>query len=60
MLYVTSTPGCPFRHWDRAHLTAMLQGHGLSSKDSRAVMGFVEESHYQLACQKYFEITHKV
>ena len=39
---------------------AMLQGHGLSSKDCQSVLGFVESSHYQLACQKYFEITHKV
>ena len=53
-------PGCPFRHWDKGHVTGMLQAHGLSSKDSQSVLGYVESSHYQLACQKYFEITHKV
>ena len=41
-------------------MTVMLQSHGLSSKDSQSVIEFVESSHYQLACQKYFEITHKV
>jgi DNA primase large subunit len=52
--------GCPFRHWDRSHMTIMLQSHGLSSKDGQSVLEFVKSSHYQLACQKYFEITHKL
>ena len=38
----------------------MLQCHGLASKDSKGVLEYVERSHYQLACQRYFEITHKV
>lgn len=52
--------GCPFRHWDKAHITTMLHSRGLSSRDCRSVMEFVEASHYQLACQKYFEVTHKL
>ena len=59
--FETTPPvGCPFRHWDRSHMTTMLQSHGLSNKDGQSVLEFVESSHYQLACQQYFEITHKV
>lgn len=59
-LPVSMHAGCPFRHWDRAHLSLMLQRHGVSSKDSKSVLEYVDKSHYQLACQRYFEITHKV
>ena len=59
-MYEATPTGCPFRHWDKSHVTVMLQKHGISAKDCRNILSFVEESHYQLACQKYFEVTHKV
>ena len=52
--------GCPFRHWDKEHLQRMLTTHGISHSDSNKIMDYVENSHYQLACQKYFDITHGV
>ena len=41
----------------------MLVAHGLSQKGCREVGGFLsgrEGQHYQLACQKYFELRHGV
>ena len=52
--------GCPFRHWDKEHLQRMLTAHGISKSGSNKILDYVENSHYQLACQKYFEITHGV
>jgi len=38
----------------------MLTTHGISHSGSTNIMDYVENSHYQLACQKYFDITHGV
>ena len=38
----------------------MLLSHGIPHSGVRNVTAFVQEHHYQLACQKYFEITHGV
>uniref|UniRef100_A0A8C4WXV5 DNA primase large subunit n=1 Tax=Eptatretus burgeri TaxID=7764 RepID=A0A8C4WXV5_EPTBU len=62
----TNTPGpgdhhgCPFRHTDADLLRQRLQSHRLSSSEINQVMEYVKGMHYQLACQKYFEFTHKV
>ena len=58
--YIFPLLGCPFRHWDKEHLQCMLTAHGISRSGSKKVLDYVENSHYQLACQKYFEITHGV
>ncbi len=52
--------GCPFRHWDEAHIRQMLTSHGISHKGIATVTSYVKDNHYQLACQKYYEITHAV
>ena len=58
--YMFPLLGCPFRHWDKEHLQRMLTAHGISKSGSDKILDYVENSHYQLACQKYFEITHRV
>ena len=58
--YIFTLLGCPFRHWDKEHLQRMLTAHGISRSGSKKILDYVENSHYQLACQKYFEITHGV
>ena len=58
--YKLSFLGCPFRHWDKEHLQRMLTTHGIPHSGSTKIMDYVENSHYQLACQKYFDITHGV
>ena len=57
---VSFSSGCPFRHWDKEHLNRMLTTHGVPQKGVTEILGYVENSHYQLACQKHFEITHAV
>ena len=38
----------------------MLASHGVPQKGATEILSYVENSHYQLACQKHFEITHAV
>ena len=38
----------------------MLTAHGVPQKGATEILSYVENSHYQLACQKHFEITHAV
>ena len=38
----------------------MLTSHGVPQKGATEILSYVENSHYQLACQKHFEITHAV
>lgn len=38
----------------------MLTSHGISHKGLSSITSYVKDGHYQLACQKYFEITHAV
>lgn len=52
--------GCPFKHWDEEHMQQMLMSHGIPHKGIKQITTYLHEHHYQLACQKYFEITHGV
>jgi hypothetical protein len=44
--------GCPFRHWDEAHLRAKLttefKRRGVDSTDTSEIMRLVKEQHYQV------------
>ncbi len=48
--------GCPFRHYEEAHLRKALGG--ISENDKHEIMGLVQGRHYQIACKKYFDATH--
>ncbi|KAM4835667.1 DNA primase large subunit isoform 1-T1 [Thomomys bottae] len=52
--------GCPFRHSDPELLKQKLQSYKLSPSGVSEILDLVKGSHYQVACQKYFEIMHKV
>ncbi|XP_064395296.1 DNA primase large subunit-like [Halichondria panicea] len=52
--------GCPFRHWDDSHIRQMLTTHGVSHKGVTNITAYLKDDHYQLACQKYYEITHAI
>ncbi|KAJ8386337.1 hypothetical protein AAFF_G00174340 [Aldrovandia affinis] len=52
--------GCPFRHSDPELLKQRLQTYKLSQAGISQVMELVKGMHYQLACQKYFELTHNI
>ncbi|XP_044147587.1 DNA primase large subunit isoform X1 [Bufo gargarizans] len=52
--------GCPFRHTDPELLKQKLQSYKVSSAGISQIMELVKGMHFQLACQKYFELTHNV
>lgn len=52
--------GCPFRHSDPELLKQKLQSFKVASTGINQILDLVKGMHYQLACQKYFELTHNV
>ncbi|XP_063772811.1 DNA primase large subunit isoform X2 [Pseudophryne corroboree] len=52
--------GCPFKHSDPELLKQKLQSFKVSSAGINQVLDLVKGMHCQLACQKYFELTHNV
>ncbi|KAJ7373806.1 hypothetical protein OS493_009128 [Desmophyllum pertusum] len=52
--------GCPFRHTDADLLRQRLAAYRVPKKGADEIMEFVKESHYQLACTRYYELTHGV
>ncbi|XP_061203837.1 DNA primase large subunit isoform X3 [Neopsephotus bourkii] len=52
--------GCPFRHSDPELLKQKLQSYKIAPSGITQILELVKGMHYQLACQKYFELTHYV
>ncbi|NWY70569.1 PRI2 primase, partial [Erithacus rubecula] len=52
--------GCPFRHSDPELLKQKLQSYKISPSGITQVLELVKGMHCQLACQKFFELTHDV
>lgn len=52
--------GCPFRHSDPELLKQKLQAYKVSPAGISQILELVKGMHFQLACQKYFELTHNV
>ncbi|XP_077586270.1 DNA primase large subunit [Stigmatopora nigra] len=52
--------GCPFRHSDPELLKQKLQFYKVSPSGVNQILDLVKGVHYQLACQKYFELTHNL
>lgn len=52
--------GCPFRHSDPELLKQKLQFYKVSPSGISQILELVKGMHYQLACQKYFELTHNL
>ncbi|KAE8280535.1 DNA primase large subunit [Larimichthys crocea] len=52
--------GCPFRHNDPELLKQKLQLYKVSPSGISQILELVKGMHYQLACQKYFELTHNI
>eukprot|EP00501_MAST-03F_sp_TOSAG23-6_P001327 GSMAST32.ASY1.ANO1.1375.1 assembled CDS len=51
--------GCPFRHWDDTHLRARLSKLKVSGSDINNIIDAAKNGHFQIACRKHFEVTHK-
>ncbi|KAJ8354563.1 hypothetical protein SKAU_G00221300 [Synaphobranchus kaupii] len=52
--------GCPFRHCDPELLKQKLQSYKVSQAGISQIMELVKGMHYQLACQKFFELSHNI
>ncbi|XP_069091858.1 DNA primase large subunit isoform X1 [Pleurodeles waltl] len=52
--------GCPFRHSDPELLKQKLQSYKIPSAGITQILDLVKGMHYQLACQKYFELIHNI
>ncbi|XP_046857638.1 DNA primase large subunit-like [Xenia sp. Carnegie-2017] len=52
--------GCPFRHSDVDILRQKLVNYGIPQSAIIEIQELVTNSHYQLACARYFEVTHKL
>ncbi|XP_043543379.1 DNA primase large subunit [Chiloscyllium plagiosum] len=52
--------GCPFRHSDLELLKQKLQTYKIPPAGIAQILDLVKGMHYQLACQKYFELTHNI
>ncbi|XP_043648643.1 DNA primase large subunit [Drosophila teissieri] len=50
--------GCPYKFMDQGSLKSKLSSYGLSASAVDEVMFFVSRGHYQIACGKYFQLTH--
>mmetsp|Transcript_21060 Transcript_21060/g.46787 ORF Transcript_21060/g.46787 Transcript_21060/m.46787 type:complete len:289 (-) Transcript_21060:58-924(-) len=50
--------GCPYRHTGDSQLASMLGALNLGAGDVTEITGLAKNSHYQLACQKHFDVTH--
>ncbi|XP_054425514.1 DNA primase large subunit [Pteronotus mesoamericanus] len=52
--------GCPFRHSDPELLKQKLQSYKIAPAGINQILDLVKGTHYQVACQKYFEMIHNV
>ncbi|XP_063230800.1 DNA primase large subunit-like [Bacillus rossius redtenbacheri] len=50
--------GCPFKHTDLPVLKQQLLGYGIPVAGIQQIADYVERGHYQIACGKYFELSH--
>lgn len=49
--------GCPFRHYDEAHLRSQLRGVG-NDIERQDILQLVKTKQYELACKRHFEARH--
>ena len=52
--------GCPFKHMDNSNLEKRLDSWKIPKVQIREILALVAGQHFQIACSKYFEVTHKV
>ena len=50
--------GCPYKHLGDQSLRAVLSQSKLGASDAESVFKLAKEGHYQLACERYFDIKH--
>lgn len=67
MKIITSSPpasgechGCPYKHMDKSSLLLRLRNLNLTQKGIQDILDLATGGHYQVACTRCFELTHKV
>eukprot|EP00569_Conticribra_weissflogii_P004614 CAMPEP_0171334390 /NCGR_PEP_ID=MMETSP0878-20121228/4619_1 /TAXON_ID=67004 /ORGANISM="Thalassiosira weissflogii, Strain CCMP1336" /LENGTH=479 /DNA_ID=CAMNT_0011835463 /DNA_START=156 /DNA_END=1594 /DNA_ORIENTATION=- len=51
--------GCPYKHYDDQNLSALLTKLNIGTISERdAILSLKKDGHFQLACQKHFEVKH--
>lgn len=50
--------GCPFKHSSQKSLEAKLYKDQISKGHVDEILRLADDKHYQLACTRYFEVTH--
>ncbi|XP_054283942.1 DNA primase large subunit-like [Macrosteles quadrilineatus] len=50
--------GCPFKHNDVSTIRLQLNQSNVPAADVQETVDLINRGHYQLACTKYFELTH--
>lgn len=50
--------GCPYRHWDKAHLRRKVLSYGVSTSAANEIIDLVGGHHYGLACSRFYEAQH--
>lgn len=51
--------GCPFKHFERQFLKQKLKSYGRTDTETSQIMEQSDSGNYQIACQRYFEMSHK-
>lgn len=52
--------GCPFKHTSVDLLRQRLHHYKIGKEATEGICELVKKQHYQIACKKYFEVTHKL
>lgn len=50
--------GCPFKVYETPTLKTKLSGYGIGAAHVQEVINYSSKGHFQLACARYFEVTH--
>eukprot|EP01147_Barroeca_monosierra_P010010 gene10010-2184_t len=51
--------GCPFKHYNEQNLKTKLLSYKVPTDGIHEIVQLVKGSHFQLACARYFELTHE-
>ncbi len=49
----------PFKHFEKDFLRQKLRQYGRSEEETREITEYADHNNYQIACQRYFELSHK-
>lgn len=52
--------GCPFKHSDPEMFQNRLKSYNVHNDAINEIIDLVKQQHFQIACAKYFEVTHKL